>query len=256
MKLILLSAGKGTRMMPLTKNTPKPLLDLGNGSTVLEAQLDQIGRIPEIKEVFIVVGYRAEQIEAKLKTYTKGIATKVTIIFNPFYDMSNNLMSLWCARHEMTGDFLIMNGDNIIEHTAFRKLFTRATKDGIYLTVDRKDAYDEDDMKVLHEDHLVTKVSKTVSISEACAESIGLALIRGQNQRNFYREAIEHLVREQSSRNVFWLETFNHLSDKGYPVYWAEIDRDEWREIDFKIDYHRAREIMLLQDTNNQDGAL
>jgi choline kinase len=245
MKLIILSAGKGTRMLPLTKNTPKPLLDLGNGSTVIEEQLDRIAKVKEIKEVVIVGGYRVEQIEAKLKAYQENFPIPIRILFNPFYDISNNFFSLWCAAHEMHSDFMIMNGDNIIDTTAFAKVFQRTVKDGIYITIDRKERYDEDDMKVISEDHLVTRVSKKILVEEATGESIGLAIIKGQNYRRLYLDTIEALARDPPSRNIFWLETFNRLADKGFPIFWVEIHPDEWREIDFKIDYQRAREIML-----------
>ncbi|MBT5420035.1 MAG: NTP transferase domain-containing protein, partial [Candidatus Cloacimonetes bacterium] len=65
MKAIILAAGKGTRMFPLTKNTPKSLLDIGQGLTLLETQLHSLQEAG-ITNIVLVVGYRAEQIEAKI----------------------------------------------------------------------------------------------------------------------------------------------------------------------------------------------
>src|SRR5437762_3294655 len=114
MKVIFLSAGRGSRMMPLTKNTPKPLLDVGNGMTIIESQLNSIAECGGIEEVIFVIGYRAEQIEAKLKGHVK---VPVRFIYNPFYDMSNNLISLWLACSEMDQDFIVINGDDIFKPT-------------------------------------------------------------------------------------------------------------------------------------------
>ena len=66
MRVVILSAGRGTRMLPLTRNTPKALLDLGHGITVIESQLNSI-RDAGVKEVSLVLGFLAEQVEAKVR---------------------------------------------------------------------------------------------------------------------------------------------------------------------------------------------
>ena len=65
MKIIILAAGKGERLMPLTKNTPKPLLDMGNGATLLEEQIAGLQESGVVEEIALVIGYLAEQVEAK-----------------------------------------------------------------------------------------------------------------------------------------------------------------------------------------------
>ena len=70
MKIIILAAGKGERLYPLTKNTPKPLTDLGDGETLLEKQLKSLDESQVIDEVIIVIGYLHEQFESKLKNFT------------------------------------------------------------------------------------------------------------------------------------------------------------------------------------------
>ena len=67
MRIIILAAGKGTRAMPLTRNTPKSLLDIGNGVTLLEKQLEDIQKSKVIDEIVLIIGHLAEQIEAKIK---------------------------------------------------------------------------------------------------------------------------------------------------------------------------------------------
>ena len=76
MKIIILAAGKGERLYPLTKNTPKPLIDLGNGETLLETQLRSLSESKVIDEVVIVIGYLYEQIESKLKFSFSNISGK------------------------------------------------------------------------------------------------------------------------------------------------------------------------------------
>ena len=66
MKMIILAAGRGERLMPLTQNTPKPLIDMGNGNTLLEEQMISINESGAIDEIVLVIGYLGEQIEAKI----------------------------------------------------------------------------------------------------------------------------------------------------------------------------------------------
>ena len=156
MKLFILAAGKGTRLWPLTKNTPKSLLTFSDGTTILERQVENAIRNEFITEVNIVTGYKSEQIEAKIKDYKTRIPIK--ILFNPVYDITNNLVSVWVAHHRMTDeDFMITNGDNIYKNDVFQKIQTDK-KEIIQLTVDYRESYDDDDMKVTFSDGRVVKV--------------------------------------------------------------------------------------------------
>ncbi|MCD6371618.1 MAG: hypothetical protein J7L39_02760, partial [Candidatus Aenigmarchaeota archaeon] len=65
------------------------------------------------------------------------------------------------ARYYMDKDFMITNGDNIFSYEVFKKL-ARNDKDGIFLTINRKNSYDDDDMKVIIEDNKVVRVSKLI----------------------------------------------------------------------------------------------
>ncbi len=240
MRIIILAAGKGERLMPLTRNTPKPLLDMGNGATLLEEQIASIHEAGCIDEIVLVLGYLAEQIEAKIKLHqTNGI--KIRTIYNPFYEISNNLMSLWFAQHEMTGDFLVTNGDNLFAPEVFRGLITE-TGDGIALAVGRKDHFGYDDMKVSLQDGLVARVSKQIEPDAIDAESPGLALVRGTRSCGIFRNQLEALARRKEYMNRFWLEVFNGLYSHGVPVRpWFFDGNTLWQEVDFHADVDKVR---------------
>jgi len=245
MKLITLAAGKGERLMPLTTNTPKPLLSMGTGRTLLEEQLKYIEESAVVDEVVLVVGYLGDQIEAKLATYTTQRIT-VRALFNPFYDVSNNLLSLWLAKEAMNTDFLVMNGDNLFSPTVFRA-FVQDTGDGIFVSMNVKTSYDQDDMKIALKDGAVARVSKLIPEKEADGESPGLVLVRGEKARKVFREHLEVLGKDTNFRNSFWLEVFNHMYDHGVTITPWQFDAEgTWQEVDFHMDLEKAKNLLRL----------
>ena len=145
MKAIVLSAGQGRRLLPLTSQLPKCLLALDGERTLLQIQLEALARCG-VGRAQVVTGYGADQVEAHLEELRiPGI--QVETLFNPFFASSDNLMSCWLARSAMEDDFILLNGDTLFEDDVLRRLLSSA-HDPITVTVDHKRHYDDDDMKV------------------------------------------------------------------------------------------------------------
>lgn len=246
MKIIILAAGRGERLMPLTQNTPKPLIDMGNGNTLLEEQMMSIQESEVIDEVVLVVGYLAEQIEAKMKAYhDRGF--HISTLYNPFWKVSNNLLSLWLARHVIANhDVMITNGDNIFSPSVFSGLAEQS--EGIWLGTCRKTNFDSDDMKVKLIDGFVASVSKQTPGEEALAESPGLVMVRGARARQLFVEQLEGTVRDDDNNNRFWLEVFNRMWTKGVHVRpWMFESAGNWQEIDFHVDVGLMRDLLATK---------
>ena len=105
-RAIIMAAGKGERMHPLTEKTPKPL-SRGRGKRMIETVIEAL-HANGIYEIYVVVGYRKEQFEP-LKEEFPG----VKLIENPYYDTCNNISSLYAAREHLK-DCMILDGDQII----------------------------------------------------------------------------------------------------------------------------------------------
>lgn len=250
MKIIILAAGRGERLMPFTRNTPKPLLDLGNGKTLFEEQLERVKKSNVIDEVVLVTGYLADQVEAKMR-FWKERGFKITTVYNPFYETSNNLVSLWLAKYYMQEDFIIANGDDLIDYDVFRGL-AQNHHDGIFLTISKKERYSDDDMKVIFKNGGIVEVSKLIDSQKADGESIGLALVSGQKYRDLFKGTLEELARNREYLNRFWLEVFNSISDRGIPINYFEINRTKWMEVDFHPDLEELKK--RLGEFNRYEG--
>ena len=246
MRVIILAAGKGERLMPLTNNTPKSLLELANGTSVLESQLLSIHEAG-IREVAIVTGYLTEQIEAKINKYSGEYGIEFQIIFNPFYDVSNNLISLWQAKHYMNEDFIIINGDDIFKDSVIKGLVNQDTSQQLCMVIDRKNSYDQDDMKLIIEKDNILKIGKELPEKEVNGESIGMIRVLGDGKR-WVVNTMEKMVREKENLHVFYLKMFQELINQGTSIGYYEVEAEAWAEIDFHPDLEDIRKKIFTFD--------
>lgn len=105
-KAIIVAAGHGTRLQPISNDTPKPLIKV-NGKPMIETIISALHK-NNIREIYIVVGYKKEQFE-----YLKNQHEGITLIENPYYDVYNNIASLYVAREHLSNT-IILDGDQII----------------------------------------------------------------------------------------------------------------------------------------------
>ena len=118
MRAIILSAGQGRRLLPLTEKTPKCLLPVRDDMSVLEFQLATLAACG-VTYASVMVGFGADQVEEHIERIRLP-GLEVRTVFNPMYALSDNLVTAWLARSEMKTDFLLLNGQ--IE--GLRNLFT------------------------------------------------------------------------------------------------------------------------------------
>jgi choline kinase len=245
MNLFILAAGRGQRLYPLTKDTPKPLLDIGDGETLLGNQLAGALNSSVIDRVFVITGYLTEKVEA----WVEPLGDRVEVIYNPFFDISNNIVTLWCAQHLLQGeDFIVTNGDNFYKIPVYDHICAGSPDEVIQLTVSFPGEFDDDDMKVtLNEAGHSVRISKTIPIPEANAESVGLVLVKGPRSRRLFWESLQKLIRMEEKRNHFFLEICNDLAAQGEPITCKELRNEHWREMDFHPDLDQMRKLILGQ---------
>jgi L-glutamine-phosphate cytidylyltransferase len=249
MKAIILSAGQGSRLGHLTDDRPKCLIDF-NGRTLLDRQLDTLAA-NGIDEAVVVTGFHDELVEAAIAARSGG--PKVRTVYNPFSKVADNLGSLFIARHELEGDCLVWNGDTLVSEQLMSRVVGN-DRQGIAVTIDRKDGYDADDMKVVVDGGgQLHAIGKRLPLEEVNAESIGLLAFRGGGAELF-REWIEKVIRTGEGTTIWYLRVIHQIAQE-HPVWTFDIQGEEWGEVDFPEDVEHARELSARWDERRKAAA-
>jgi choline kinase len=237
-KTIILSAGQGRRLLPLTKNAPKCLLPI-SGKPIIEWEIDALLACG-IVDVTVVTGFESSVVEDVLQQRYANRA-QVNTIFNPFFEVADNLVSCWIARSAMNQDFLLLNGDTIFDPEVLTEVLSSKPAP-ITLCVNQKSVYDADDMKVqLDKKGCVKHVSKTLPVNQIDAESIGLVFFR-QNGPQLFCDAIENALRHQDQLRSWYFTIIDALAGKQM-VKACSVSEHRWCEVDVAADLAIAEEL-------------
>ena len=237
MKAVILSAGQGSRLLPLTEDCPKCLLPI-NSSRLIELQIKHLIECG-IDDVTVVVGFRAAAVESFLGVFRRaGLAIRT--LFNPFFNVADNLASCWIARSEMDRDFVLLNGDTVFEPAVLESLLA-APPAPVTLAIDRKAVYDSDDMKVRVQGDRLVEVGKTLSSEEVDGESIGMMRFLGEGPGRF-AGVLDEIMHTPNGISWWYLKAIGVLAGQGL-VQTHSIEGLTWGEVDFPADLERAQKL-------------
>lgn len=229
LRFLILAAGKGERLRPLTDTIPKSLLHLNEtGKTILDQQLQTFRKHAKPSdEIIVTVGYRSTQIIQHIERLRYE---NVKVCFNPLFANSNNLVSLWLTLRDIEDDVVIINGDNVVTQEGVDALLDFDSKDAIAIT--RKIEFNEDDMKALVEDNRLVDVGK--KIPEYNAESVGFMKFSAATLK-ILKKTIDQSLQEPGGLDYFYLKAICDLA-RSERLEVVEISSSQWREVDFHPD--------------------
>lgn len=231
MDAIILAAGMGRRLKSVTRDKPKCMINV-NGTTLIERMLSQLDKL-NLNKIVIVVGYQSEKLMNYISTL--NIATRIEYVFNDIYDKTNNIYSLFLAKHYLeNSDCLILEADLIFDEGILGNIVKdkhpnlalvakfESWMDGTVVTIDEdnnilnfysKDQFSFEDIKNYYKTVNIYKFSKDFSnhfyipFLEAYTKSVGY---------NAYYEQV--------------LKIITNLNDSNMKI--IKINDEKWYEID------------------------
>jgi choline kinase len=241
-KGLVLAAGPGRRLHPLTDALPKTLLPLGDGLTILDLALANL-RSVGLEEVVVVTGFAAERVEERAPELERSHGVRLELVFNERAEEWNNAYSLWLAREAFADGILLVNGDTVHPRSVEETLLA-ARGPGVLLAVDGEKRLGEEEMKVLLDGNgTLRRINKAIDPASADGEYIGLTLVE-PTAAGPLADALEATWRRDPS--LYYEDGFQELVDRGGEVHVAPIGAVDWVEVDDHADLARARELDCL----------
>ena len=237
---MVLAAGAGRRLRPHTDTLPKALIPVDGDTTILDIALRNLAAV-DLREVVVVVGYRADAVVERQSALEKRHGVKLTLVHNDKAEIWNNAYSLWTAREHLTEGALLCNGDTV-HPVGVEETLLASRGPGVLLGVDAEKTLADEEMKVRVDDAgQVVTITKLMDPATAYAEYIGVSLIEGSAAAGVAASLQATFERDP---DLYYEDGFQHFVDSGQVVGTAPIPAGtQWVEVDNNTDLLRAREI-------------
>lgn len=245
MKAIIIGAGRGNRLMPLTNDTPKCMMEVGD-KRVLDWMLEALAA-SGVDDVVFIGGYQIE----KVKLYYPHLR----FYHNTGWPDNNILASLFYAENEMNGAFLASYSDILYHASVVDELLQNEADITLVVDTDWRRQYvgrwahpESEAEKVIVENDRIVAIGKHLNPKVAYGEFIGLAKFSAKGAEILkanYHDVLKKFdgrpfQKAPILRKAYLTDMIQELIDRGYDIHKVDIV-GEWMEIDTKQDYERAR---------------
>jgi len=249
-KVVILSAGMGTRLRPYSENKPKSMVELF-GVPMLIRQLNVIENYLDKKNISAVIGYKSECLNGVVEN----------LFYNPRYNETNMVYSLFCAKDFMDDDLIICYGDIIYENYVFEKLLQSDGDVSVVVDTGFYDLWsmrsdnpveDTESLKIDSDGNLLELGKKIYSMDEPQGQYIGLIKVSKNYINNFisfYEE--KKLKADDCSKfeNMYMTDFIQSIIDSGVKVSAVTINKG-WIEVDTVEDLEVYENLYKSGDIN------
>ncbi len=230
MVYIILAAGTGSRLHPITLKHPKTLFSLDDGTTILQRMVGLIKSLDAEAKIAIVCGFQHQL----LKKYVSGVQW----IYNPFYEVTNSLASLWFAKEFLLqGEVTILNGDIVMDKNLMQEIVIKNTDVPMVLM---DSSIKDGDYNVQVENDKVVVMSK--ALTHYTGEYAGVTKLDKESAKQLHSKICEMV---EDGRYKTWYEDalVQMIFEENFSLYTMDISAYEWTEVDSVDDLLYAKRI-------------
>lgn len=231
MTYIILSAGKGEKLRPLTLNHPKSLYKLDNHTTVLQKLVRLIRQCDSEAEIVVVVGYMYQQIKHELED------DNVKFVHNPFYSVTGSMGSLWFAKDYLQRENVtIINGDIVTSKELMSDVICQHTDyPCILLDSSRRS---ENKYNVQVQGDMVCVMSK--NLTEFNGNYASVSKLDAVSSR-FLLEQLNLMINDEMYGLFYEDALVQMIFEKNFELYYKDIKDYTWTEVDTVDDLFKAQ---------------
>jgi len=223
---VILAAGRGSRLDRAIRGLPKCLAKVA-GVSLIDRQIALL-RAAGIDDIAVVTGYRADAVRA-------AVGDRAAFIHNPAWASTNSLCSLHVCRDWVTGPFIVLNCDVLLDPQVLPRLLRH---DGNVFAFDSSSGNEDEHMKVELRQGYLAAIDKALPSDRVHGENVGLLYFDARAARRLFEET-EALMRAGATQT--WLAAAVQRLAPWIPLRGVDIADLSWIEIDFPHDLDKAR---------------
>jgi len=248
---IILAAGKGSRLSKYTTNVPKALLPIKYGETIIERMVNQLIN-NGISEIVVVLGYQSDNAIKFINNLSvTNDKINISSVINYEFGETGTLKSLLIGVNTLTNknkDFIVIEGDVVCDDIIINMLVN--TK-GNFVAGDSSRELDDEAMKyTINKNNNIQSISKELSNELSNGEALGLVHFDASLLDKVYSKSKIIL---QKNKYAFYEEVIN---DKEIDFKLMDICNNNWTEVDFPLEYKKARQIFSESEKIKIDYSL
>jgi len=228
MQAVILNAGKARRLYPLSKDKPTCLFDI-SGRSLLEHHVALL-RSFGIGDILVVIGHCAEKV--------RKIGRGLRFLYNPYFPVTGDIVSLWYAQRKLKGEFLYFHGDGFYSKGVVEGLLKA---EGEIVLAIQKGEENTTYERVRIDEGLITEIRFTKDISAGDGSFIGAAKI-SDAAFSRYTSGLDEMINEGRLEDQC-VSVFQRLIEKGNNIHYFQCEEATWLHIDTPDDLERVREL-------------
>ncbi len=238
MKVLIMAAGRGTRISRHIQGKPKCCVEF-EGEPLIHRSVRLLTEM-KIGEIGIVTGYQSGEVLKAIHNI------QVAHFYNPFFDVTNSIASLWFARNffSTADDMIIMNGDLFIEKGLIDSIVNERILP-VFLADSSR--IEDADYRFQWEDNRLVKYGKEIPNDETTGEYVGIGKIDKRFILQFINKLDEMINAQQSSK--WWEDILYSFIGTGTDIYIKDIKGIFWAEVDYIEDFQRIDAYLKTKHT-------